>query len=211
MKAPEINQHLKNALECRLLPEEAYQSLCLSLESVFIKEPNCLKLSGSFIVVGDIHGQFFDMIQIFRIHGYPPKTKYLFLGDYVDRGLHSIETIGLLFLLKLRHPDSIYLLRGNHECRSISQNYGFQAESQKKFKNTKVWGHFTRCFDGLPIAAVLNGKVFAVHGGLSPELEKIEDIDKISRVGELGEVSVARDICWGDPDEKVDGFRASPR
>lgn len=207
----DLDRMMLDTLECKLLPELDYKPLCRSLEKVFINEPNCLHLSGSFVVVGDLHGQFFDLLQIFRVHGFPPRTQYLFLGDYVDRGLHSIETITLLFLLKLRFPSSIYLLRGNHECRAVSANYGFQAESSAKFGSPKVWKHFTRCFDGLPIAAIVNKTVIAVHGGIGPELELIADIDKVNRISEIAKVPLIRDLCWGDPDESVEMFSASPR
>jgi serine/threonine-protein phosphatase PPG1 len=90
-------------------------------------------------VVGDVHGQFFDVLEIFKIGGELPHTSYLFLGDYVDRGAHSVETITLLCLLKLKYPNHLYLLRGNHELRAITQNYGFYMECQNKFGTTLVW------------------------------------------------------------------------
>jgi hypothetical protein len=121
-------------------------------------------------VVGDIHGQFHDLIELFRVGGEVPDTNYLFLGDYVDRGAASCETITLLVLLKLRYPRRFTLIRGNHESRQVTQTYGFQAECIRKYGSTYVWTQFMELFDFFPIAAVIDERIFCVHAGLSPSL-----------------------------------------
>jgi hypothetical protein len=134
------------------------------------------RVSLPITIVGDVHGQFFDVLEIFKVGGELPYTNYLFLGDYVDRGAHSVETITLLCLLKLKYPNQILLIRGNHELRAITQNYGFYMECQNKFGSTAVWELFTDLFDFFPICAIANSDIFAVHGGLSPLIESVDQI-----------------------------------
>lgn len=128
------------------------------------------KLPAPITVVGDIHGQFYDLLEIFKVGGDLPYTSYLFLGDYVDRGAHSVEVITLLCLLKIKYPTRMAMIRGNHETRGITQNYGFYMECQTKYGNTLVWESFTDIFDYIPISATIDSTIFAVHGGLSPAI-----------------------------------------
>lgn len=143
--------------------------------------------------------QFYDLIEIFRIGGYSPHTNYLFLGrlaawienrwqadfsrtgDYVDRGLFSVETISLLTCLKLRYPDRVQLIRGNHESRAVTQTYGFYTECLRKYGSADVWTYFTDMFDFLTLSVVIDDKIFCVHGGLSPSVHGIDQIKIIDR------------------------------
>ena len=153
--------------------------------------------------MGDVHGQFHDLIELFRVGGEVPNTNYLFLGDYVDRGAASVETITYLTLLKLRYPRRFTLLRGNHETRQITQVYGFYIECQRKYGSPNVWAHFTDLFDYLPIAAIIDGKVFNVHAGLSPSLLNVDDINQIKRIKEIPHEGPFADLMWSDPDSDV--------
>lgn len=162
-------------------------------------------------MVGDIHGQFHDLIEIFRIGGELPHTNYLFLGDYVDRGAFSIETIMLLILFKIRYPQRVTLLRGNHESRQITQMYGFYTECQSKYKNPNVYRYVTDLFDYFPIGAIIDDTIFCVHGGLSPFLQKIDHVKAINRFREIPHEGVFADLMWSDPEEEFDGFKISPR
>jgi len=106
--------------------------------------------------------------------GQLPDTNYLFMGDYVDRGYHSVETLTLMLAFKVRYPDRITILRGNHESRQVTQVYGFYDECIKKYGNANVWKIFTDLFDFLPLTALVEGKIFCMHGGLSPTIDKID-------------------------------------
>lgn len=156
-------------------------------------------------ICGDIHGQFTDLLRIFQTSGIPPGTRYLFLGDYVDRGAMSIETITLLFCLKLQFPDRIWLLRGNHESSSVNRVYGFYHECKRRF-SVKLWRAFGDCFNCLPLAAIISKRIFCTHGGLSPELTEMDDIRVLRRPLEVPEYGLVCDLLWSDPlqDSKED-------
>ena len=124
-----------------------------------INQPVCIELDAPVNICGDIHGQFSDLLEIFKIGGTLPDTSYLFLGDYVDRGFKSIETISLLFCYKIKYSNRLFLTRGNHECRKVTQVYGFYEECLKKYGNTLIWKTFTDVFDYLPICAMIDNKV----------------------------------------------------
>ena len=109
--------------------------------------------------------QFYDLLEIFSIGGSIPETNYLFLGDYVDRGYFSVETISLLTCLKLRYPERVHLVRGNHESRGVTQSYGFYTECLRKYHGAKVWRLFTDMFDFLTLSVVIDNQIFCVHGG----------------------------------------------
>lgn len=159
-----------------------------------------------------IHAQFTDLLELFRVGGELPETNYLFMGDYVDRGNHSIETFLLLIALKVRYPDRIWLLRGNHECRQITQVYGFYDECIKKYGSPNVWRYCCEVFDMLAVAAVIDGEAFVVHGGLSPSIDRIDEIrTTIDRRKEIPHEGSLCDLLWSDPDETINGFGVSAR
>ncbi|XKL66786.1 hypothetical protein PGB90_010206 [Kerria lacca] len=183
------------------------QILIQKAQEIILKEPTLLRIEPPIIAVGDIHGQFEDLLWIFQQTGFPPSTSYLFLGDYVDRGLYSVECLSLLLSLKVKHPENVYLLRGNHECTLINQKYGFLNECKKRF-NITLWRKFSAFFDCLPLAAVIGDKIFCCHGGLSPELKFVKQIDNIKRPYSIQNLSgIVNDLLWSDPSRFHSGWR----
>jgi serine/threonine-protein phosphatase 2A catalytic subunit len=161
-------------------------------------------------VVGDIHGQFHDMLEMFKLGGPAPDTNYLFLGDYVDRGYYSVETVTLVVALKVRYPDRVTIIRGNHESRQITQVYGFYDECVRKYGHAGVWKAFTDLFDYMPLTAVVENQIFCPHGGLSPSIDTMDDVRKIDRFQEVPHEGPVCDLVWSDPDDRA-GWGMSPR
>ncbi|ODQ77571.1 hypothetical protein BABINDRAFT_163307 [Babjeviella inositovora NRRL Y-12698] len=207
----ELDRCLERLYRKELLPEVTVQALCAKLKELLIRESNVVYILTPVTVVGDIHGQFYDLIEIFRIGGYAPDTNYLFLGDYVDRGMFSVETITLLICLKIRYPERINLVRGNHESRQVTQNYGFYSECLKKYGSTKTWSYFTDVFDYLTLSVVIDDAIFCVHGGLSPNVHTIDQIKVIDRFKEIPHEGIMADLVWSDPDDERPDFSLSPR
>ena len=154
------------------LSEHDLRRVCELVKEILVEESNVQPVSSPVTVCGDVHGQFDDLLELFRTGGEIPSTNYIFMGDFVDRGHNSVETFELLLCLKAKYPDCITLLRGNHESRQITQVYGFYEECVRKYGNPNPWKYCTEVMDYLNLCAVIDGKVFCVHGGLSPDIRK---------------------------------------
>ncbi|XP_025423645.1 serine/threonine-protein phosphatase PP1-beta-like isoform X2 [Sipha flava] len=166
------------------LSEDEIHGLCMKSREIFLSQPILLELEVPLKICGDIHGQYSDLLRLFEYGNFPPESNYLFLGDYVDRGKQSLETICLLLAYKIKYPENVFLLRGNHECASINRVYGFYDE----------------------LAAIIEEKIFCCHGGLSPDLQSIEQIRRIVRPIDVPEQGLLCDLLWSDPDKDTRGW-----
>ena len=187
------------------------EDIGVKIREVLKSEPTLLRLSAPCIIVGDVHGEIFDLYRVFGIHGLPPRTKYLFLGDLIDRGEESVAVVALVFALKLLFPEHVYVLRGNHEFVEMAKRQGFYSETQAKFKGSNVFGIYCDAFEYLPLAALVDETIFCVHGGISPGLKELAQIDKIQRPLNAASIDLVRGILWSDPVETVGDFVPSRR
>ena len=182
-------------------------SLLSTASDIFRREPNLIEVQDPITVVGDIHGQYYDLLKILDLGGTPETSKYLFLGDYVDRGMFSMEVLVLLYSLKISYPGTIIMLRGNHESRQMTTMFNFRQECVYKY-DLEVYEAVMRSFDMMPIACVMNSSFLAVHGGISPELRTISDINAIDRFMEVPRNGLLCDLLWSDPVSTADGKTA---
>ncbi|OLQ13494.1 Serine/threonine-protein phosphatase PP1 [Symbiodinium microadriaticum] len=164
---------------------------------------------------GDVHGQYHDLLRLFEYGGFPPdiwprESNYLFLGDYVDRGKQSLETITLLFAYKAKFPENFFLLRGNHECASITRIYGFYDECKRRY-NIKLWKQFCDVFNCMPVCAIIDEKIICMHGGLSPEISNTDQIKKLVRPTDVPDTGLICDLLWADPDKDIAGWAENDR
>jgi len=187
-----------------LLTQELLLDLIFQASELFRDEPNILKLNDPITIVGDIHGQYYDFLKLLEVGGLPGETQYLFLGDYVDRGHFSIEVVTLMFATKIRQPKRVRMLRGNHECRQMTSFFNFREECEYKY-DIGIYDAVMDAFDHLPLAATVNGKFLAVHGGLSPELLYLKSINTLDRFKEPPREGLMCDLLWSDPLEPKEG------
>ncbi|GJN28746.1 hypothetical protein PR202_gb16908 [Eleusine coracana subsp. coracana] len=210
MGQSDLDRQIEQLKRCEPLTEAEVKALCLKAMEILVEESNVQRVDAPVTICGDIHGQFYDMKELFKVGGDCPKTNYLFLGDFVDRGFYSVETFLLLLALKnfiqssvilklvqqkllaccpvkqpaslvatkllwmVRYPDRITLIRGNHESRQITQVYGFYDECLRKYGSVNVWRYCTDIFDYLSLSALIENKIFSVHGGLSPAITTLD-------------------------------------
>ena len=195
---PNLSKLKSHLLQEGLLEEEDAMKILTKAYRIMRAEPNLLMLKDPLTVCGDIHGQFYDLCKLFDIGGSPADQQYLFLGDYVDRGFFGCEVVFFLMACKIRYPTTFYLLRGNHECAHLTAYFNFKQECLYKYSEAlyeKVMG----CFTALPLAAVLNGRFLCVHGGLSPEIQTLDDINAIQRFRDPPGSGPMCDLLWSDP------------
>lgn len=186
------------------------QLICSHVREIFLMQPTLLKLQSPIKIVGDIHGQYNDLLRIFKLSGDPSETNYLFLGDYIDRGHQSLETIMLLFCYKIKYRDNFFMLRGNHESANVTKMYGFYDECKRR-KSTKIWKCFIDVFNCLPIAAMIQDKIFCIHGGISPDLTSMKQISNVLRPTDIPDEGLITDLLWSDPDSNVTTWSPNDR
>ena len=184
------------------LKEEEIKFLIEKSSQIIKDQKMLVDLEAPLHVCGDIHGQYYDLLRIFEHCGYPGEYNYLFLGDYVDRGKQSLETVSLLLAYKIKYPTKVTLLRGNHESSVTNRIYGFYDECKRRY-NVRLWRSFTDLFNILPVAALIDDKILCMHGGLSPELKNLQNIENISRPTDIPDSGLLCDLLWSDPDKEV--------
>ncbi|XP_004291538.1 PREDICTED: serine/threonine-protein phosphatase BSL3 [Fragaria vesca subsp. vesca] len=197
--------------------------LCDSAERIFSSEPSVLQLRAPIKIFGDLHGQFGDLMRLFDEYGSPSTAgdiayiDYLFLGDYVDRGQHSLETISLLLALKVEYAHNVHLIRGNHEAADINALFGFRIECIERMGERDgiwAWHRINRLFNWLPLAALIEKKIICMHGGIGRSINHVEQIENLQRpiTMEAGSI-VLMDLLWSDPTENdsVEGLRPNAR
>lgn len=194
--------------------------LCDLVQPILEAEPTLLQLSAPIKVFGDLHGQYTDLMRIFEMYGVPKKEggdigiiDYLFLGDYVDRGKHSLETIVLLLALKVAHPRAVFLVRGNHESPEVNARDGFLHECAHRLDGKQqglaVWRRLNLLFEWMPMAATINGCILCVHGGIGRTLRTLDEICAMQRPLRVGgaNAELMLDLLWSDPtkSDEVEG------
>lgn len=206
----DLDKWIEMTRDCKYLPENYLKQLCDIVLEYLIEESNVQPVSTPVTVCGDIHGQYYDLQELFRTGGHPSETNYIFMGDFVDRGHYSLETLTQLLLFKAKYPHKVTLLRGNHESRQITQVYGFYDECMNKYGNANPWKICCKVFDYMTIAAIIDNEILCVHGGLSPEIKTLDQIRLIERNKEIPNKGAFCDLVWSDP-EDIDSWALSPR
>ena len=189
---------------------EEIEWILSSVKKIFLEQPVLLELTPPLTICGDTHGQYHDLLRLLKLGKLPPQTRYLFLGDYVDRGAQSIETVCLLLCYKIMYPNDFFMLRGNHECSYINRLYGFYDDCIDQY-NLSIWKKFCDVFNCLPIAAIIDEKIFCIHGGISPSLNSLDDIRALQRPMEVPEEGLLCDLLWSDPDGEVETWEENDR
>eukprot|EP01006_Ploeotia_vitrea_P049357 TRINITY_DN67333_c7_g1_i1.p1 TRINITY_DN67333_c7_g1~~TRINITY_DN67333_c7_g1_i1.p1 ORF type:complete len:321 (+),score=135.46 TRINITY_DN67333_c7_g1_i1:45-965(+) len=210
MSVADQDRWIEKLKKCHCLTESELKQLCDKVKEVLMEESNVQPVNSPVTVCGDIHGQFYDLMELFEQGGPIPGTRYVFMGDFVDRGHHSVETLQLLLALKARYPDCITLLRGNHECRQVTQVYGFYDECFRKYGSANAWKYCTEVFDYFALAAIIDGRILCVHGGLSPDISTVDQIRLLERNQEIPHEGPFCDLMWSDP-EDIETWAVSQR
>merc|ERR1712066_1140151 len=174
------------------MTEAEVRGLCLKSRELFLQQPILLELEAPLKICGDIHGQYTDLLRLFEYGGFPPEANCLFLA------------------YKIKYPENFFMLRGNHECASINRIYGFYDECKRRY-NIKLWKTFTDCFNCLPVAAIVDEKIFCCHGGLSPDLQSMEQIRRIMRPTDVPDQGLLCDLLRSDPDKDTMGWGENDR
>ena len=189
------------------------ESLCHKMKKILHKEKNLLKISAPVYLFGDIHGQFSDLVRFLEMTSLPPNVKLLFLGDYVDRGDNSIEVIVLLFCLKIKYPKHVYLIRGNHECSKLNEAYGFFDECEERYgkDGRYVWKLINDALHELSISVLINEKIFCTHGGISPDLHELSEINSLKKGTNIPDNGIFCDLTWADPKKHKQDWKKNDR
>lgn len=191
-------------------PENEIVDLCQQALEIFRRDPTLLELSDPVIIVGDLHGHLLDLLRIIYNNGWPPETRYLFLGDIIDRGDFSLETVTMIFLMKVLWPNSVFIIRGNHEFACVCSSHGFSDEICSKYNSDLLFSAYIAAFNELPLAALIGTDILCVHGGIGPELSSLSQIREITKPLSTWS-GVSESLLWSDPCLFAQNFEVSKR
>ena len=197
-----VEKCIEKLYKGELIDEATVLEIIQKVKEGYLVEPNVVPIKSPVTVAGNIHGQISDLIELFNVCGPCPETNYLFIGDMGDYGYWGIETILLLFSLRVKYPSRITLLRGEHESREMTIIYGLRDECLRKYGNERVWTALALAFECLPLAAVVDNSIFVAHGGISKSAMKIDNIRVLNRFQEIPHDGPMADIIWSDPDDE---------
>ena len=204
-KKSDVDSWLAHLKDGGLLPERTLRILCEKVKEILINEANVQPVSAPVVVCGNINGMFSELLHIFDKGGWIPDTRYIFMGSVINQGYMSCETFQLLICLKLKYPDCITLLRGNQESRQMSKRFGFYNESLRKYTNINAWKYCCEVQDYFGLAAVIEGKIYCVHAGLSHKINTLDQTNMLYRVNELPDQGPIMEMLWNDPDD-IEGW-----
>ncbi|KAH7728741.1 serine/threonine protein phosphatase PP1 isozyme 1 [Aphelenchoides avenae] len=197
------------------ITEADVMTLLTAAKDLFMEQPMMLELDPPLYIVGDIHGQFTDLMRIFNKTGFPSTSNYLFLGDYIDRGKMNMEVILLLLAFKVKYPETFFLLRGNHETQLVNRIYGFYEELNRRYRSTRLYNTFQDVFNAMPLTALISDRILTMHGGLSPDLCTSDSLNILRNIlrplRDPPNPSLPLDLLWADPDAKTKKFKFSIR
>lgn len=196
------------------LPSITKQMLLLIISNVqliFQSEPILLDIESPCTIVGDIHGHILDLFRILKTQGLPDVTRYVFLGDLVDRGEFSVETIALVYLLKIIWPQNVFIIRGNHEFDFLASQCGFKKQLLDTYNDESIYRHYLSSFSEIPLAIRIDNKMLCVHGGIGPSLFSVKQISTLEKpIHDFGS-ELIDPLLWSDPNDTVESFEPSSR
>eukprot|EP01080_Neovahlkampfia_damariscottae_P002032 gene2032-1539_t len=205
-----LDSLIEDAKKKKLISISNFRKIKRKFIEIVSEESNCIQIHAPANIVGKLSGKFDDLMSVLSLKNLP-KTQYLFLGNYVNKHYDSVEVFTMLVLCKVKYPKNVFLLRGNHEETKIGQVYGFYDECFRKYGDYSFFKDSIEIFDYLSLCALVNGKLFCVNGGLSPDIKTIEKINTLDRVKNMGYEGPIIDLLWSDPEEGLDNWAVNPR
>ena len=192
---------------------QSIKALSDRAKDTFMLQETLIDVEPPVYVVGDLHGNIFDLIRILVLSGPPPANRFLFLGDYVDRGQYSVEIIALLFAFMAKYPQHMFLIRGNHEFERVNSVYGFRQEVENIYGSAAadLYTVINKCFNYMPLAALVKGDIFCVHGGISPQVSSYRQLKRVKRPITVYDNNISCDLTWSDPSLETKEFLRSTR
>ncbi|EAY15681.1 Ser/Thr protein phosphatase, putative [Trichomonas vaginalis G3] len=190
--------------------ESTLKDLINEALKTYSKPTPVVNINDNVVIVGDLHGNLHDLLRIIKKCGQPNTQKYVFLGDYVDRGQYSLEVIVLLLTFRVLYPNSVTLLRGNHEVAEINVKYGFHLNVASMYGQSILWDLFNDVFALFPFVAIVQKDIFCVHGGISQHAKFLIDIKSI-QVPTLESCDIVNDLLWSDPVDSEEKFAPNNR